>query len=207
MSTDTAGTGVDRAPSTAPSTQPSTALSWLYVIAGLIGLGSALTLTVEKFILAENASYVPTCSFSAEFACSSVMSSPQASAFFGVPNPLWGLIGFAVVTAIGVVQLAGFRPPRWFRYSAQVGFTAAMLFCMWLFTQSVYDIGALCLYCMITWAVTVTMFWFTTVENLRIDAPDSAVTGFVHMLRYPILIAWVALIALLICVEFRFLFF
>lgn len=188
-------------------TTASKGLSWLYVVAGFIGLCAAMTLTVEKFILAENASYVPTCSFNAEFACSSVMASDQASALFGVPNPLWGIIGFSAVLAIGVMQLAGFRPPTWFRYCAQLGFTAAMAFCMWLFYQSVYNIGALCLYCMITWAVTVTMFWFTTVNNLETDAPDNAITRVVTMLRFPILIAWVALIALLICVEFRFLFF
>ncbi|MGV3113961.1 vitamin K epoxide reductase family protein [Corynebacterium freneyi] len=198
----TTGTGPTARTTPAP-------LAWLYVIGGLIGLVSSTTLTVEKMELAENSSYVPSCTFGESFTCSSVMTSPQAAAF-GIPNPLLGIAGFAVVMAIGVIMLVGAALPRWFRATFVTGLGLATAFCLWLAWQAVYDIHALCIYCMIVWAVTITMFWFALLRLMgdAADAnPDSAIArihGTLNMLRFPILIAVIFLIAALIAIEFGF---
>lgn len=184
-------------------------LAWLHVIGAFIGLVASTTLTVEKFELAENSDYIPSCTFGTAFTCSSVMESPQAAAF-GIPNPLLGIAGFAAVMAIGVIMLTGAALPRWFRATFVTGLGLATAFCLWLAWQAVYDIHALCIYCMIVWAVTITMFWFALLRLMGDAADDNPGSGIarihatLNMLRYPILIAIVVLIAALIAIEFRF---
>lgn len=169
-------------PSTLPSADPEAAdlskggsfdrgLPWLLLVGGLIGLVAAFVLTVEKFALARDPAYAPTCSINPVLNCGSVMDTPQASAF-GFPNSLLGIAGFAVVAAIGAALLAGAEFSRWFWVALQVGVTVAVVFVHWLIAQSLYEIGALCPYCMAVWAVTVPIFWYVTLRNL-----DRAVTG------------------------------
>ena len=63
------------------------------LIAGVVGLAAALTLTVEKIEMLINPAYVPSCSINPVLSCGSVMVTPQASAF-GFPNPLIGIVAF-----------------------------------------------------------------------------------------------------------------
>nr|WP_296779437.1 vitamin K epoxide reductase family protein [Rhodococcus sp. (in: high G+C Gram-positive bacteria)] len=140
-------------------------LPWLLLVGGLTGLAAAFVLTVEKFALTLDPDYAPTCSINPVLNCGSVMDTPQASAF-GFPNSLLGIAGFAVVTAVGTALLAGAVFAQWFWGSLQVGVTAAAVFVHWLIAQSLYQIGALCPYCMAVWAVTVPIFWYVTLRNL-----------------------------------------
>ncbi len=149
----------DVAPTSAPR-----ALAWLYVIGGGIGLVAAFALTLEKIAKLGSADYVPTCTLNPIISCGSVMDSPQATAF-GFPNPLIGIGGFTVVVTVGVALLGGFRPPRWFWLGMQAGTTFGVGFVHWLIYSSLYDIGALCPYCMVVWIVTIPIFWYTTLHN------------------------------------------
>ena len=85
---------------------------WI-LVAGVVGLAAALTLTVEKIEILINPAYVPSCSINPVLSCGSVMITPQASAF-GFPNPLIGIVAFSVVVVTGVLALANVRLPRWF---------------------------------------------------------------------------------------------
>ena len=112
-------------------------------IAGAIGLLAAFTLTVEKIALLKDPSYSPSCSINPVLSCGSVMSTPQAEVF-GFPNPLLGIAGFAVVTALGVVLWTGAVWPRWMWWGLQTGVVFGVVFVLWLIFQSLYRIGALC---------------------------------------------------------------
>ncbi|MGW0175908.1 vitamin K epoxide reductase family protein [Rhodococcus sp. NPDC003322] len=142
------------------------ALPWLLLVGGLTGLVAAFVLTVEKFALAADSNYIPSCSLNPVLNCGSVMSTAQASVF-GFPNSLLGIAGFAAVAATGAGLLAGARFARWYWLGLQVGVTAAVVFVHWLIAQSLYVIGALCPYCMVVWAVTVPIFWYVTLRNLH----------------------------------------
>lgn len=144
---------------------PTRTVALVLLVAGLIGLAAAFILTVEKFWLLTNPSYTPSCSVSSVVACDPVMSSPQAEAF-GFPNSLLGIAGFAVVAATGAVLLAGGRLARWYQDGLLVGATAGVLFVGWLISQSLFVIGALCLYCMVVWAATFATFWYATLHRL-----------------------------------------
>ena len=85
---------------------------WI-LIAGVVGLAAALTLTIEKIEILINPDYVPSCSINPVLSCGSVMVTPQASAF-GFPNPLIGIVSFTIVGVTGVLALAKIRLPRWY---------------------------------------------------------------------------------------------
>ncbi|NIZ93175.1 vitamin K epoxide reductase family protein [Kineococcus rubinsiae] len=136
------------------------------LVTGLLGLAAAFALTVEKIALLRDPAYLPICNVNALLSCTSVMTSPQAEAF-GFPNPLLGLVGFSVLTATGAALLAGAKLRAWFWTGLQIGLTAAFVFMHWLIIQSVFDIGALCPYCLLVWAATAPAFWYTTLRNLR----------------------------------------
>ena len=181
-------------------------LGALLIGAGLIGLAAAIVLLVEKLELLVNPDYIPTCDVSPILSCGSVMTTPQAEAF-GIPNPIIGIAGFAAVAVVGGAVLAGSGFRRWFWVGAQVGVTFAVVFVHWLIYQSLYVIGALCPYCMVVWAVTIPIFWYTTVYNLQHfqgSTPRWArqsieiATGYHGVL----LTAWVLLVITLIAARF-----
>lgn len=140
---------------------------WVLTIGGIIGLLAAGILTVEKLHLAANPNYNPSCSISPIVACSPVITSPEASAF-GFPNPFIGIAGFAMVWAVGMMMFAGAKNlKKWFWWCFQAGSVFGMLFIAWLISVALYDIGKLCIYCMVAWTVTIPIFWTTLAFNLR----------------------------------------
>lgn len=149
----------------------------LLLVGGMLGLGAAFVLAVEKIALLKDPAYVPSCSINPVLSCGSVMTTPQAEAF-GFPNPLLGIAAFAVVTTIGAALLAGARFQRWFWLGLQAGVTFGAAFVHWLIYQSLYVIGALCPYCMVVWAVTIPIFWYVTLHNCRRHRAMRALSGY-----------------------------
>ncbi|MFY1683706.1 vitamin K epoxide reductase family protein [Micromonospora sp. WMMD730] len=178
-------------------------IGWVLAVCGAIGSAAALTLTIEKINLLTDPSYRPSCSINPILSCGSVMTTPQAAAF-GFPNPLIGIVGFSVVTTIGVAVLAGARLPRWFWLGLQLGVTFGIGFVHWLIFQSLYRIGALCPYCMVVWVVTIAIFWYVTLRNVHHEQLFTS-RGAV-LLRYHtvVLTVWYLIIVALIGEQFWF---
>lgn len=141
-------------------------LPWLLLVAGIVGLIASFVLTLEKLEVVKNPDYVATCDINPVISCGSVMRSDQAEVF-GFPNPLMGLVGFGILTAVGAALLAGATFKRWFWIGLQLGLLFAIGFVFWLIFQTTYRIGALCPYCMVVWTVTIPAFWYTLLYNLR----------------------------------------
>lgn len=140
---------------------------WLLVVGGSLGLVAAFVLTLEKFALLKDPEHVLSCDINPIVACGSVINTPQASAF-GFPNPLIGIFGFAAVIVVGMSLLAGMQIVKnWYWRTFWAGTIFGVGFIHWLAFQSIYRIGALCPYCMVVWAVTVPIFWYTTLWLLR----------------------------------------
>lgn len=137
----------------------------LLIVAGVVGLIGAFALTVDKFRLLENPGAALGCDVNPFVGCSPVINSWQAS-LFGFPNPILGLVGFAAPIAVGLALLAGARFARWFWVAFAAGLFLAWVFVTWLFTQTVFVIGALCPWCMLVWLVTIPLFWVFTVWGL-----------------------------------------
>ncbi|MGW2597204.1 vitamin K epoxide reductase family protein [Streptomyces klenkii] len=179
------------------------AFAWMLVVTGALGLLASFVITVDKFRLLEEPGFRPSCSINPVLSCTNVMSSPQASVF-GFPNPLLGLAGYGAATLIGFGLLAGAGYRRWFWIGLNLGTLAGAGFCMWLMSQALYSIGALCLWCCLAWFATIAMFWCTTLHNLKhgiVPAPRRPVIG---LLEFPwaVPVAWYLVIVMLIGTRF-----
>lgn len=124
----------------------------------LLGLVASAVILVEKFWSLTVPDYEASCSFDKVISCSPVMNSPQASVFFGVPNMLFGLVGF---TALAVFfGLAVFvELPAWSRWVALAGSGFAVGFSFWLASQALFVIGAICVYCVLVWVASSVVFF------------------------------------------------
>lgn len=136
------------------------ALAWVFIIGGLIAFAFSFLITLDKLVILQDPNYQPPCSINPLVSCGTIIKSEQASVF-GFPNPLIGISGFSIITTIGFAMLAGARFRKWFWISALTGLTFATGFIYWLFYQSLYVIGALCLYCMAVWITTLPMTTLT----------------------------------------------
>lgn len=179
---------------------------YLLVIGGFIGLAASFTLTLEKIALLKDAGHQLSCSLNPVLSCLNVINSHEASAF-GFPNPLIGLMGFSVVITVGMGMLAGARYKKWFFKGLLMASTLALVFIHWLIFITLYHIGALCLYCMIVWSVTVPIFWYTLLYCLDqgfIQLPGSLkkVTSFARRHHLDIVLAWYVLVIAVIIQRF-----
>ncbi|MFF5494446.1 vitamin K epoxide reductase family protein [Streptomyces aquilus] len=177
----------------------SRVFAWLLIVTGALGILASFVITIDKFQLLQDPDFAPSCNLSPVLSCSNVMRSDQAGVF-GFPNPLLGLLSYPVVAAVGFALLAGGRFRRWFWLGLNAGTLLGAGFCMWLMTQALYEIGALCLWCCLAWAATIAMFWYVTVHNLRhgvIRAPRAVVAG-VREFHWAVPTAWYLSIVMLI---------
>ncbi len=180
---------------------------WILTIGGAVGFVAAFALTIEKFHLLTNPSHALSCDINPLISCGTVMSTWQAG-LFGFPNPLIGVASFAVVLCVGMTLLAGAQNlKRWFWWGLQLGTFLGVVFIHWLFYQSVYVIGALCPYCMVVWAVTIPIFWYTTLYNLRtgvipVPAGCRNFVAFLQRHHGDILVVWFVIIIGLILNHF-----
>ena len=124
------------------------------LVSGVIGLIATLVLTYERVQLWMNPDYVTSCDISVWVSCGTVMQSWQAS-LFGFSNQFIGIVGFSIVITIAMAIFGGARFVNWWWHATSIGLGLAMIFCLWLWTQAVYVINTLCIYCMIVWAVTI----------------------------------------------------
>lgn len=136
------------------------------IIAGasLVAFVAALILMIEKLMLLNDPSYVPSCSINPILSCGSIMESDQAEAF-GFPNPLLGLFGFGALSVFGAAIALGAKASRRTWLGVQLGVTFAFGLVCWLIFQSLYRIEALCPYCMAVWVAVFTLFTYVTLFN------------------------------------------
>jgi uncharacterized membrane protein len=170
------------------------------LIAGVVGLAASFTLTVEKIEILVNPDYVPSCSINPVLSCGSVMVTPQASAF-GFPNPLIGIVAFAIVVVTGVLAVAKVGLPRWYWAGLATGTLLGTAFVHWLILQSLYRIGALCPYCMVVWAVTVPLL--VVVASIALQPlRDNTGARVLYQWRWSVTALWFTALILLILVRF-----
>jgi uncharacterized membrane protein len=196
------GEPTDEAPSP-PRAGVSAASAWFVLIAGVVGLVSSMTLTVEKIELLLNPSYKPSCNFNPIVSCGSVMVTPQASVL-GFPNPLLGIVAFTVVLVTGVLAVSKVALPKWYWVGLLVGTLVGAGFVHWLIFQSLYRIGALCPYCMVVWVVTVSLLVVVAAILVRpaLEARASTITRVLYQWRWSLATLWFTAVFLLIIVQF-----
>lgn len=179
------------------------------VVFGVVGLYMSGLIMYDKIEIMKDPTFVPACTVNDVISCTDVMQSNQASAFV-IPNPFIGLVGFGVVLTIGVALLAGAKFRAWFWYGFLLGLALAVVFVHWLAYQAVYNIDALCPYCMVVWTVVLPLFLTTLVHIVWERQRDAA--GHTGADRYSfaggwimpvvVLVVWYAAFVALILVQF-----
>jgi uncharacterized membrane protein len=170
------------------------------LIAGVVGLVAAATLTIEKIKLLENPAYVPSCSINPVLSCGSVMVTPQAAAF-GFPNPLIGIAAFSIVVVTGVLVVGKVALPQWYWAGLAAGTLLGVVFIHWLIFESLYVIGALCPYCMVVWSVTIPLLVVVSSLALR-PLAGNAFVRVLYQWRWSLVVLWFTTLILLILVRF-----
>lgn len=179
----------------------------LMIVLSAIGFVCAFIITYEKLQLLQNPPYHPSCSINPVISCGSVMQSSQ-SHVFGFPNPIIGLAAFPMVLTMGALILGGAtKQKRWVWLTLQAGTVFGLIFIHWLFFESVYRINALCPYCMVVWTVTIALFWYVLLYNLRVGnialpGKLKGASDFLQRHHADILILWYLIIAGLIVQHF-----
>ncbi len=139
--------------------KPDTFLAYWMAVLAVIGLSAAVILSIEKVELLANPNHIASCSLSPIVSCSPVIASHQASAF-GFANSFIGIFGFTAVFTAAMTILAGAAKLSkvWWR-TLLGGIIFGAGFCTWLIHEGVFEIGKLCLYCMMVWLVTFALLW------------------------------------------------
>jgi uncharacterized membrane protein len=126
---------------------------------------ASIELIIQKIAVLSDPNFVPNCDINPILSCGSVISTEQAS-LFGFPNPVLGVIGFTIVIMFATLLFTGVKLPRSMWLGLNFGALAGMVFVIWLVSQSLYVIGALCPWCMVVWSITIPIFWQVTTDNL-----------------------------------------
>lgn len=153
------------------------AFGFLLLATGVVGWVASAVLVLERLALYKDPGHVTSCDVNPWVSCGRVMGTWQ-SELFGFPNPLIGIVAFAVVLATAMAVLSGAAPGRWCWAGLQAGVTLGTVFVIWLWSQALFEIYILCLYCMVVWAAMIPLFILLTVRNLVhgvIPAPRAVV--------------------------------
>ena len=138
----------------------------ILIVCGIIGLAASFMLTADKIHLLKDPSFDPVCNINPLFSCLSVMKTEQAEVF-GLPNTLFGIIGFTAIITVGVMLKAGASAAKWFWQLFNLGSAGGIAAVAYLFYQSTYTIGAICPFCVAVWAVTIPIFIYATLYNFE----------------------------------------
>jgi uncharacterized membrane protein len=161
---------------------PSNRFAWTSIIMGVVGFLAAFMLTLERIHVAADPDAVLSCDLNLFVSCKSVMLTEQAK-LFGFPNPLIGIAAFMAPIIVGFAILAGAKFKIWFWRFYLVGVSLGFVFAFWLFTQSTFEIHALCLYCMAAWIAIIPIFWKTFIwaaAEGAIEVPVKSIGFFVR---------------------------
>ena len=145
--------------------------AWIYgttLVSSVVSLFASFVLAVDAVRLAADPGTALSCNINAVISCGTVAGSWQAQ-LFGFPNAFLGIAAEPVVITIAVASLGGVRFPRWFMLAAQVVYTAGLVFAYWLFHEAMFDIGALCPWCLLVTVSTTFVFAGLTHVNVRDD--------------------------------------
>lgn len=190
--------------------------SYILMVGSIIGLLASFLLTLDTIKLIENPATDLPCNLNPFVSCTSAATSWQGEVF-GFPNSLLGMMAFSMLFAVGVMLFSGGRARKPLWLLVNLGTLAAMIFVLWFFYQSIFNIGSLCIYCMVVWAVTWPIFLYTTIWNFKenhfILPPHrdhvsrqrivDNVFGFVSKHHFQFLTFWYFLVIVTILLRFR----
>lgn len=174
---------------------------WALLVCGAIGLAASIVLTVDKARLVDDPTKTFSCDINAFVSCAGVMASDEASVF-GFANSYLGIAGFVAVMLVGAGLLLRVKLPSAIPVVLWIGALGGISMVTWLQFESIYQLGKLCPYCMVVWAVMIPLFVVTTAWVLRELRPTSSVARF--LTDWTVLIIGLWYVAIVAAIWFEF---
>jgi uncharacterized membrane protein len=171
----------------------------------IIGLLASFFLTLSTLELYKNPAADIPCNLSPFVSCTSAALARQG-AVFGFPNSLLGLVAFSMLFAVGVMLYSGGRAKKPLWLLLNLGLLAAVVFIHWFIYQSLVNLGTLCIYCMVIWAVTWPLFIYSTVWNYReehFSKISNKILKLVDKYHLAFVVGWYLLVIFLVLFRFR----
>lgn len=166
--------GAGTAEAGVPAFATDRGMAWVFTVCGAVGFLASGQLVLERLALYQDPGYVTSCDISPFVSCGEVFRTWQA-ALFGFPNPLIGIVAFAVILTTAMVLFSGARPARWYWRGLQAGVGLGFAFVVWLWSQALFTIHILCLYCMAVWAAMIVLTVLLTARNtIHGDLPSTS---------------------------------
>lgn len=127
------------------------------LISSTLSLIASLVLSIDALKLAAEPSGPLSCNINSVLSCGTVAKSWQ-SQLLGFPNSFIGLMTEPVVITVAIAGIGLVAFPRWFMRVAHVVYGLGLVFTLWLLSQSFFVINALCPWCLLVTASTITVF-------------------------------------------------
>ena len=148
---------------------------WAMLVSSTLSLIASLVLSYDAIKLAETPGSKLACDINAVVSCGKVAKSWQSS-LLGFPNSFLGLMLEPVIMTVAIAGLALVAFPRLFMRVAHIGYGLGLVFALWLLSQSLFEINALCPWCLLVTISTVTVFSTITrvaiLENIWSLSPE-----------------------------------
>lgn len=167
----------------------------LALITGVLGTFASLELMLDHIRILADADFVPACDINPLIGCGIFLESWQAKVF-GIPNPVLGLLTFPVLLTTAVLLASKVRLPRWYWRCLLAGATLGIVFVTWLQIAAITQIGALCPYCLVVWAVVIPFFVHTVATTMEVGAlpAGAGLRSFVTKNAWLITVLWYLLV-------------
>ncbi|MDZ7830666.1 MAG: vitamin K epoxide reductase family protein [Desulfobacterales bacterium] len=153
----------------------------------LVGLFDSFYLAFSHYRIYTDMAYKSFCAISRSFNCDTVSQSPY-SILFGVPVPVWGIIGYAfflILLVFAWPQKAQKKRIWSILFLLSLGFT---VYSIVLAVISSYIIGSYCIMCILSYAVNLLLLYFTWIVRKRFHCESifkALALDIKHLLAYP----------------------
>ncbi|MDO4913536.1 MAG: vitamin K epoxide reductase family protein [Bifidobacteriaceae bacterium] len=185
---------------------------WVYSIALLASLGAlfvSFALSVETLELAKHPNQALACDVNGVISCTTVAQSWQSTllqiAGVGVPNAFIGIAAESVFVTVAVLGLTKIRFPRWFSIATWCGSFFAFAGTIWLISQSMFVINALCPWCLgLFFCTTLQFFAFSHATVVIQKIGHTKLLNTIYRFHYDIMleILWILLVIACIVIKY-----
>lgn len=133
----------------------------IITIAGLVGFVASFLQMIEKIELLKNPNSILFCNINSVFSCSNILNVWQSSVF-GFPNSLMCIVFFVIMLTAGDIGWAGGSINKISRNVLMGMALFFVAFGFWYLWQSIFVVGALCIFCIACYAAVLTISgaWF-----------------------------------------------
>lgn len=168
----------------------------LVLITSLVGMVASIGLLLSERSHLITPDKTPSCDINPLIGCSDFLTSQYNTAFFSIPNAIWGLIFFTGMAAIGVAWLAWARFAHWLWWLICLTMLGATGWLIWFWHISFFVKETLCPFCLAIWCVTIPLIihtWIRAAQGGHLPCTPK-LRGFLVRWR------WIFVIAVYICV-------